>query len=148
MKESLINSNLSFPTNDQSAKVLQPCKSPLNHPSTLVSLQFTSLLIFLFLIITPIRTYQFDATLGQSFTKRVAIITLIGNNPFRIFSGTTTFLSGHRDLLNCRLQQLHLTRRGRIEMSTERDFLATAHHHPLRTFSEFGLSNTSDMLNR
>lgn len=112
MKEALINSKLSIPTDNKYTEVLQPCKSPLNRPSTLVSPQFAAILIFLFLIITPIRAYQFDATLGQSFTKRVAVIALISNNPFRVFSGTTTSSSWHCDLLNSRLQQLYLTRRG------------------------------------
>lgn len=142
MKEALINSKLSIPTDNKSTEVLQPCKSPLNRPSTLVSPQFTPILIFLFLIITPIRAYQFDTTLGQSFTKRVAVITLISNDSFRIFSGATWPLSWHGNSLDGWLQQLHLTRRGRIEMSTERDSLAIDHHHPLRTLSAFGLSNT------
>lgn len=142
MKESLINSNLSFPTDDQSAEVLQPCKSPLNHPSTLITPQFAAILIFLFLVITPVRAYQIDATHGQSFTKWITVITSISNDPFRIFSGTATPISRHSNLLNRRFQQLHLTRRGRIEMSTERDSLAIDHHHPLRTFSAFSLSDT------
>lgn len=143
MKEALINSKLSVPTDNKSAEILQPCKSPLNRPSTFVPPQFASILIFLFLIITPIRAYQFNTTLSQSFTERITVVSLICNNPFRIFSGTTTSLSGNRNLFNSRFQQLHLTRRGRIEMSTERDSLAIDHHHPLRTFSAFGLSNTS-----
>jgi len=142
MKEALINSKLSIPTNNESAEVLQPCESPLNRPSTLVSPQFASILIFLFLVIASIRAYQFDVTGSQSFTKRVAVIAFISNDPFRIFPGTTTSTSRHRDFFNGRFEQLHLTRRGRIEMSTDRDSLAIDHHHPLRTFSAFGLSNT------
>ena len=142
MKEGLINSKLSVPTDNESTEVLQPGKSPLNRPSTLVSPQFTTILIFLSLIITAVRAYQFDAALSQSFPKRVAVISLISNNSFRVFSGTAASLPGHCDFLNSRLQQLHLTRRGRIEMSTERDSLAIDHHHPLRTLSAFGLSNT------
>ncbi len=141
MKESLIYSKYSFPTNDKSVKILQPCKSPFNRPSTLISPHFASILIFLFLIITSVRTYQFDATLGQSFTKRIAVISFISHNPVRIFSGATTAISGYCNLINSRLQQFHLTRRGRIEMSTERDSFAIDHHHPLRTLSAFGFSN-------
>ena len=142
MKESLINSKLSIPTDNKSAEILQPRKSPLNRPSTLVSPHFASILIFLFLIITPVRAYQFNATFGQSFPKRIAVIASISNNSFRIFSGTTASLSRYCNLLNSRFQQFHLTRRGRIEMSTERDSLAIDHHHPLRTLSAFGFSNT------
>lgn len=142
MKESLINSYLSFPTDDQSAEVAQPCKSPLNRPSTLVTPQFASILIFLFLVVASVRANQIDTPFSQSFTKRITVITLVGDNPDRIFSGTAASVSRHSNLLNGRLQKFHLTRRGRIEMSTERDSLAIDHHHPLRTFSAFGLSDT------
>lgn len=142
MEKRLINRNLSFPTDDQSSEVLQPCKRRLNRPSSLITPQFATILIFLCLVIFPIRANQFNAPSGQSLTKRVAIISPVCHNTNRIFSGTTTPVSWHSDLLYCRLQQLHLTRRGRIEMSTERDSLAIDHHHPLRTFSAFGLSDT------
>lgn len=141
MKERLINGNLSFPTDDQSAEVLQPCKSPLNRPSSLITPQFSAILIFLCLVIFSIRANQFNAPFGQSLTKRVTVISPVCHNTNRIFSGTTTPVSWHSDLLYRRFQQLHLTRRGRIEMSTERDSLAIDHHHPLRTFSAFGLSD-------
>jgi hypothetical protein len=142
MKEALINSQFSIPANNKSAKVLQPCKSSFNRPSTLVSPQFTAILILHFLIIAPVWAYQFNSTTGQSFTKRITVITSIGDNPFRIFSGTTASPSRYRYILDSRFQQFHLTRRGRIEMSTERDSLAIDHHHPLRTLSTSGLANT------
>jgi hypothetical protein len=141
MKERLINRNLSFPTDNQSAEVLQPCKSTLNRPSSLVTPHFAAILMFLFLVIPTIWANQINAPFSQSFTKRVAVISPICNNTNRIFSGTPASMSGHRNFFNRRFQQFHLTRRGRIEMSTERDSLAIDHHHPLRTFSAFGLSD-------
>jgi len=142
MKECLVNRNLSFPADDQSTEVLQPCKCPLDRPSSPVTPQFTAILIFLFLVIFPIRADQINPSLGQSFTQRIAVVSFVGDNPNRFFPGTTASFSRHRNLLNGRLQQFHLTRRGRIEMSTERDSLAIDHHHPLRTLSAFGLSDT------
>ena len=77
MKERLINRNLSFPTDDQSAEVLQPCKRPLNRPSSLITPQFTAILIFLLLIIFSIRANQFDASFGQSLTQRITVVPSI-----------------------------------------------------------------------
>ena len=142
MEKALINSEFSVPTDNQSGEILQPCKSPFNRPSTPISPQFASILIFLFLIIAPIRAYQFYSAFGQSFTKRIAVITSVSNDPFRIFSGTAGSASWYGNVCNSCLKQFHLTRRGRIEMSTDRDTLAIDHHHPLRTLSAFGLSNT------
>lgn len=89
MKECLINRNLSFPTDDQSAEVLQPCKRPLNRPSSLITPQFTAILIFLILIIFPVRSDQIDTPFSQSLTQRIAVISPICHNTNRIFSGTT-----------------------------------------------------------
>jgi hypothetical protein len=141
MKEGLVNDNFSFPTDNESAEVLQPCKSPLNRPSALVTPQFAAILVFLFLVIFAVRTNQIDTSLGQSFTKRIAVVTSVSHNSLGIFPRPTTTTSRHGYLFNSRLQKLHLTRRGRIEMSTERDSLAIDHHHPLRTLSAFGLSH-------
>ena len=141
MKERLIHCNLSFPTDDQSAEVLQPCKCPLNRPSSLITPQFAAILIFHLLLIFTVRADQVNASFSQSFTKRIAVVSFVGNNPNWIFPRATSPISGNSNLFNRRFQQFYLTRRGRIEMSTERDSLAIDHHHPLRTFSAFGLSD-------
>jgi len=98
-------------------------------------------MILLLLVIFAIRTNQFNVPSCQSFAERVAVITPVGNNPNRIFSRTPAVFPRHSNLVDGRLQQLYLTRRGRIEVSTERDSLAIDHHHPLRTLSAFGFSN-------
>ena len=134
---------LSIPANDQATEVLQPCECPFYRPATLVTPQFAAVVIFSILVVLAVRADQFDASAGQSFSKRIAIVALVGNNPIRIFSRTTPSGTGHGDLLDRRFEQGHLTRRGRIEMSTERDSLAIDHHHPLRTFSAFGLADAA-----
>ena len=141
MKESLVDLNFSFPTNNQSSEVLQPGKSTLNLPSTPVTPQFATILIFLGLIVFTVGTDQFNAAFQQPFAKRITVVPLIRYDADRILPWPTTTFSRHRNLLNSGFQQFYFTRRGRIKMSTDRDSLAIDHHHPLCTLPAFGLSN-------
>ena len=141
MKESLVDLNFSFPTNNQSSEVLQPGKSTLNLPSTPVTPQFATILIFLGLIVFTVGTDQFNAAFQQPFAKRITVVPLIRYDADRILPRPTTTFSQHRNLLNSGFQQFYFTRRGRIKMSTDRDSLALDHHHPLCTLPAFGLSN-------
>ena len=141
MKESLVHMNLFLPADNQSSEVLKPRKSTLNLPSTPVTPQFATILIFLLLVVFTIRTDQLNAASQQSFTKRIAVVPLIRYDSNGIFPGTPTSFSRDSNFINGGFKQFYFTRRGRIEMSTDRDSLAIDHHHPLRTFSAFGLSN-------
>jgi len=143
MEETLIYRKLSIPTNDQTAEVLEPGERPLDRPATLITPQFAAVVIFLLLVVFTVRTDQLEASPGQSFAKRIPVVALVGNDPIRIFSRATASGSGHSARLDRSFEQGHLTRRGRIKISTERDSLAIDHHHPLRTFSTFGLADAA-----
>ena len=141
MKESLVHMNFSIPTNDQSSIVLKPSKSTFNLPTTPITPQFTTILIFLCLVVLTIRADQLYTSFQQSCTKRITVVPLIRYNANGIFPGTPTSVSWDSNLFNGGLKQFHFTRRGRIEMSTDRDSLAIDHHHPLCTLSTFGFSD-------
>ena len=143
MKEALINCEFPIPSDDQTAEVLQPRKRPLYCPSTFVTTQFAAIVVFPLLVVPAVRADQVNPSPGQSRAKRITVIPLVRDDSRRIFSGTPATCSGYGNLVNRGLEQGHLTRRGRIEMSAERDSLAIDHHHPLRTFSAFGLADTA-----
>jgi len=84
-----------------------------------VAPHFASIMIFHMLVILAIRADQINPSFGQTFSERITVIALVRDNPSGIFPGTTAPRSWDRDLINRRLQQLYLTRRGRIEMSTD-----------------------------
>ena len=140
VKESLVDLNFSFPTNNQSSEVLQPGKSTLNLPSTPVTPQFATILIFLGLIVFTVGTDQFNAAFQPPLAKRITVVPLIRYDADRILPWPTTTFSRHRNLLNSGFQQFYFTRRGRIKISADRDSLAIDHHHPLCTLPAFGLS--------
>ena len=142
MKESLIHTNQPVVTDDQPPEVLQPRKRSFNLVTTLIMPHFAAIMVLLLFIILPIGTDQINASFGQSLPKRITVIALVSDNPLRIFSRTPASRTWYSNRVDSCLQQGYLTRRGRIEMSTDRDALAIDHHHPLCTVSTFGLSDT------
>ena len=94
VKESLVDLNFSFPTNNQSSEVLQPGKSTLNLPSTPVTPQFATILIFLGLIVFTVGTDQFNAAFQQPFAKRITVVPLIRYDADRILPRPTTNFLG------------------------------------------------------
>ncbi len=142
MKEPLIYCHRPIIANRQSPEVLKPRKSAFNLPSTPVTPHFAAIFIFLLLVVFAIRADQLYAASQQSFAKRITVVPLVHYDSNRIFPGTTTSFSWNSNFLNGGFEQFYFARRGRIEMSTDRDSLAIDHHHPLRTLSTFGLSNT------
>lgn len=142
MKERLIHGNVSIIPDGQPTEVLQPSKRPLHRPSPLIATQFAPIVVFPFVVVLPIRTDQLDATSLQSCPKRVAVVASVGDDALRIFSRSTSAFPGHGDGLDRCFQQRHFRRGRRVQVVSERNTLAVHHHHPLRTLSAFGLSDT------
>jgi len=69
---------------------LPPGKSRLNLPSTPVTPKFSTILIFLFLVVFTLRTDQFNTALQQPFAKWITVVLLIGYDADRIFPRLTT----------------------------------------------------------
>ena len=67
VKESLVDLNFSFPTNNQSSEVLPPGKSRLNLPSTPVRPQFATILIFLGLLVFYATDRSIQCRLSTAF---------------------------------------------------------------------------------
>jgi hypothetical protein len=141
MKESLIHVHQPVITNDQSTEVLQPDKCSFNRPATLITPYFVTIMVLHLLVVLAIWTDQINAAFSQPIPKRITVIRLVCDNAIRIFPRTSSAQTRDSNVFDSPFQQLYLTRRGRIEMSTERDSLAIDHHHPLRTFSTFGLTD-------
>ncbi len=141
MKEALIDIHQPIIAYHETTEVLQPRKSPFNLPSPRITPHFATIMVFHMLVVFSIRANQFNTTFNQASAKQITVVAFVSNDASRIFPGSSSTRTWHRNFINRRLQQLHLTRRGRIEMSTDRDSLAIDHHHPLCTFSTFGLSD-------
>jgi hypothetical protein len=101
MKERIIHSNITIPSDNKAAIISQPGKSAFDFPSAFVPSQFAAIVIFLSFIVATVRTNQFDTSLSQPTTKRVAVVTFISNQPPRIFSRPASVLAWHGDITQC-----------------------------------------------
>jgi|WetSurMetagenome_2_1015567.scaffolds.fasta_scaffold110847_3 hypothetical protein len=141
MKERIINNNIMIPADNKATEITQPRKRSLNLIPAFISSHFASIIIFLSLVVAPVRANQFDASFRQTLTKRVTIITLVGNKTPGIFSRSASAFTMYRDIIQRFFQQRTLVRGRRVQVVSQRNTLAVDHHHPLRSLAAFGLSD-------
>jgi len=141
MKERLIHDNITFPTDYQPAIISQPGKRPFHFPSSLVSPHLAAVIILLLFIILPVRADQLDTAMPQTAPMRVTVIGLVGDNPLGFLPRTTTPFTGHRDIVYRLFEERDFVWGRRVQVVSQRNTLAVDHHHPLRSFAPFGLSN-------
>jgi hypothetical protein len=130
-----------IPADNKTAEISQPGKRSLNLIPSFISPHLTSIVIFLPLVISPIRTNQFDTLASQTLTKRVTIIALIGNQTFGIFTRSASAFARHSNIVQRFFEQRNFARGRRVHVVSQRNTLAVDHHHPLRSLAAFGLSD-------
>lgn len=120
---------MTFPTHDQAPEVLQPCEEPLDFPPALVTSEFSPVLAVPSCAITPMRGDQLDSMLlGKSIVHRIAVIPLVGNQPFRLI--------GYEAVLDRGLDQLLLMRRSARNPEGDRKTMAVCDCHELGPFAD------------
>jgi len=142
MKERIINDNITIPSDNESATISQPGKSPLDLITTSITPHFAAIIVFLLFVVAPVRANHIDTPLFQSLTKPIAIISLVGNQAFGIFSGSASTFARHSDIIQRLFEQLDFRRGRRVQVVSQRNTLAVDHHHPLRALAPFGWADT------
>lgn len=87
---------MTFPTHQQASEVLQPGKEAFDFPPPFVSSEFSPVLAVRSCAVTTVRCDQLDSVLGKLIVQRVAVISLVGNQSFRLL-GHEAVLDGKRD---------------------------------------------------
>jgi hypothetical protein len=141
MKEHIIDSNITIPSDNEPAIISQPGKSSFDFPAAFVTSQFASVVIFLSFIVAPVRANQLDTSLSQPLTKRVAVVTLVGNQPPWFFSWMSSIFPCYSNVVQRLFEQCDLVRGRRVHVVSQRNTFAVDHHHPLRSFAPFGCSD-------
>ena len=131
-----------FPSHHQSSKVSPPCKGAFDLPSSLVAAQGASILGWWFLPVFSMRTDQLNPPSRQSSAQRIGGGGLVIDQAARIFSWPSPSEPRHGDLLQGRFNQPDFGRGCRVQVVSQRKPLAVCHHHPLRTLSAFGFTDT------
>lgn len=139
MKERTIYSNIAIPPHDKTARIRQPGEGPFYSPASPVAAQFAPIMISLLFIVMSIGANQFDAPLLQALPQRIAIIPLIGNQPFGSLPGATLTDAGYCNSIQRLFEERNLTRGRSLQVVPQRNSLAVNHHHPLRAFPPLGV---------
>ena len=140
MKERLVDADLMFVSNHQSAEVCDPGDGAFHLPSPLVASQFASILCRRLTAVGLVRADQIDAAFVQATPQWIRIGGFVVDQPRGLAPWSPT-TPGHRHALQCRFNQRRFVRGRRGELNSQRKTLAACHHHPLRTFSAFGFSD-------
>ena len=141
MKEGIIHSNITVPTDDQSAIISEPRESSLNLPAAFITSELATIMVLLLLIIAPVRANQLNVSTSQTLSKRVAIITSVGNQTSRVFSWTTSAFAWYSNVVQRLFEELDFAGGRRVQVVSQRNTLAVDHHHPLRALAPLGLAD-------
>lgn len=141
MKEGIVNHNFPILANNQSAIIAEPSEGTLDLPSAFIATHFAAIMVFSLLVVVPIRADQFNPPMSQGLPQWVTIVTFVRNEPLWIFPGSTTSLTGHRDVCKRLVQELHFRWGRRVQVVSQRNTLAVDHHHPLRALAPAGFAD-------
>lgn len=141
MKERTVHLDIPLVANQKPAEVPEPSERTLDFPPSFVSPQLPAILHSGLAAVGPMRADQIDAPLFQAISQWIGISSLVVNQPRRLASGASASCPGNRDGAQGLLDQRDFVGRGRVEVNSQRNSLAVAHHHPLRTLAAFGFSD-------
>jgi len=126
----------------KSSELSEPCVGSLDDPATLISAQLAPVFVAPLLIVLPVRSDQFDASLLQSLPQWVRVVGTVGNYPFR-FLPRTAFGSGDADFFERGFRKRSFSRRGTFKPNSQRKTLTVDQYHPLRSLATLGFTDRS-----
>ena len=132
--ESIIHCDIEFMSNEQSSKVTQPCKSAFDGPSSAITPKLATVLRRCSFSTFTMGTNQIPLRMPEPFTKRIAVVSTVGNQ-----RDTTVFWA--RDLDKHAFDELDFRWGRACGRTCQRYSLAISHHHPLGSLSTLGFPN-------
>lgn len=130
-----------IPSNNKPSKISSPRKSPLNFIAAIITPYLASIIIFLPLVIAPVRANQFNTFVSQTFTQSVTVIVPVGNQSPRFFSRSAAGFAWHSDIVQRFFEEHNFVQGRRVQVASQRNTFAVDHHHPICSLAAFGLSN-------
>lgn len=127
-------------TNQQSTKLAQPGVGSLHDPASLIAAQFTSILITSLHTILAVGHDQVDASLPQSLSQRIGIVSRIRNHSGR-FLPRTALATRDTDLGERGFRKLNFMRRGTFQPNSQRNTLTVDQYHPFCALATLGFTD-------
>src|SRR5215469_1960212 len=126
--------------NQQTSELPEPCIGSLYDPTTFVAPQFAAIVVSPFLIVVPIRSNQFDATLLPPPAQGIGVISAVGDHSLR-FLPRPAFGPGDANFFKRGVRKCNFCRRGTFQPNSQRNTLTVSQYHPLRAFATLGFSD-------
>jgi len=123
-----------LPSSHQTPEVLEPSEKTFHLPTPPVSSKCSPILGFGFFSVCLVRGDHLNAQLFKFLIQRVAIISLVANDPFRELNQETT--------LNSFGNQLYFMRRSTVHVQGDRKTRAVCNCHDLRALTPLSLPDS------
>jgi hypothetical protein len=83
VKEGVVNREQMLVTNQQSAKLPEPCIGSFHNPSAFVAAELAAIFIAPQFVVLPIGRNQFDTSFLEPLAQRIGIVTAVGYDALR-----------------------------------------------------------------
>src|SRR5208283_2739906 len=140
VKEGVVNGEQMLVTNQQSAKLPEPCIGSFHNPSALVAAELAAIFIAPQFVVLPIRRNQFDSSFPEPLAQGVGVVAAIGYDALRLLPRTAA-RPGDTDFGDCGLRKLNFTRGGTFQPNSHRKTFTVDQYHPLRPLATLGFSD-------
>ena len=131
-----------FASDNQTFESSDPRESPLYYPSRAVSSPHPLLLSSLPLPVTSMRREQNNASLFQTLPQRITVVSFVGNYSFGSCFRSSGSCARHSNGVQGSFCKRYFRWRGRFKEASQRNTLAIDHHHPLRSLTPLGLTDS------
>jgi hypothetical protein len=141
MEKRTIDSYVSVVSHNESAAVAQPRERAFDFPPSFESSQRSAILRRFFASSLAMRADKFYASFGKTFSQGIRVVRTICYKTLGLAFGSARSTSGHRYVFERLFDELDFCWGRRVQVVSQRNTLAVDHHHPLRSFAPFGLSD-------
>ena len=124
------------------AVIGDPTEGPLDDISFPVAIPEPVILSIDVPVVLSMRCKEIDSPLSQSFSRRIAVISLIPDHSFGSGPRSSGTSFGDPDFSNNLIKERDLSRRGTVGMASERNTLAIDQYHALRSLSPLGFPDS------
>jgi len=127
-------------TNQQAAKLSEPCIGSLYNPSAFVAAEFAAIFRAPSLVVLSIRRNQVDAALLEPFAQRVGVVAAVGYDARRLLPRAASW-PGDVDFGDRGFRKLNFTRGATFQPNSQRKTLTVDQYHSLRALSALGFAD-------
>src|SRR5882724_6252875 len=144
MKERPVDRERAVVSHNQAAEIAEPGVGAFDDPSPLVTSQRATVLRRRFLSVCAMWRNQFDASPCQALAQRIAVVSLVGDDPHRLLPWPTrTMTPTYMDRGERGFREPDFRRGRRVKVVSQRNTAAVDHHHPLRPLAPLGFSDST-----